>query len=391
LPDIGQISGADAAQSRLRTDGRYGSAGRDVFSDVRPSDRPQEPSGSEPPISGDIGIVIAVGDVDAGQVVYEGLRSAGPRVVLVGSATLALHELDGMHPALLVVDDELPLVRGIDLAGRVRSERSDADVILLTDDDLLIEIVGRLRVERVRCLQKPVDLERLRQAVSLSLRALTARRAGSAYDDLLAELEDQKSRFERRLKNLERRQASERPPPPTAPPPPVFASAAGSTAPPPVDASGAGSTAPPPRLTPVPSEAPAALPEDLHVLVVDDDPLVRRAIARKFRRQQVTLAENGVAATRALEQSRPDVIVSDLKMPEMDGLALAEEVKRRWPELADRIVFVSGTGSQIQRAELEAPLQPVLRKPVEGRQLESRIAEVLEKALNPPKGRKPGI
>jgi CheY-like chemotaxis protein len=133
------------------------------------------------------------------------------------------------------------------------------------------------------------------------------------------------------------------------------------------------------------------LPEDLHVLVVDDDPLVRRAIARKFRRQQVTLAENGVAATRALEQSRPDVIVSDLKMPEMDGLALAEEVKRRWPELADRIVFVSGTGSQIQRAELEAPLQPVLRKPVEGRQLESRIAEVLEKALIAPKGRKPAL
>jgi CheY-like chemotaxis protein len=329
--------------------------------------------------------VIAVGDVDAGQVVYEALRSAGPRVVLVASATLALHELDGMHPALLVVDDELPLVRGLDLAGRVRSERSDADVILLSDDDLVIEIVGRLRVERVRCLQKPVDLERLRQAVSLSLRALTARRAGSAYDDLLAELEDQKSRFERRLKNLERRQASDRPPAPTAPPPAPAAS-------------GAGSTAPPPLFTPVPSEAPtgpsefpARLPDDLHVLVVDDDPLVRRAIARKFRNQQVTLAENGLAATRALEHSRPDVIVSDLKMPEMDGLALAEEVKRRWPELADRIVFVSGTGSQIQRAELEAPLQPVLRKPVEGRQLESRIAEVLEKALITPKGRKPGL
>lgn len=359
---------------------------------MRSSDRPLEPSGSEPPISGDVGIVIAVGDVDAGQVVYEALRSAGPRVVLVASATLALHELDGMHPALLVVDDELPLVRGLDLAGRVRSERSDADVILLTDDDWVIEIVGRLRVERVRCLQKPVDLERLRQAVSVSLRALTARRAGSAYDDLLAELEDQKSRFERRLKNLERRQASDRPPAPTAPPPPLVAGSAGSTAPPPpMMVSAAGSTTPPPRLTPLPSEAPAGLPEDLHVLVVDDDPLVRRAIARKFRRQQVTLAENGVAATRALEQSRPDIIVSDLKMPEMDGLALAEEVKRRWPELADRIVFVSGTGSQIQRAELEAPLQPVLRKPVEGRQLESRIAEVLERALISPKGRKPGV
>jgi DNA-binding NtrC family response regulator len=319
-----------------------------------------------------VGIVVAVGDVAIGQVVYEALRRVSSRVVLVASATLALHELDSMHPALLVVDDELPLVRGLDLAGRVRSERSDADVILLTEDYGIIEIVGRLRVERVRCLQKPVDLERLRQAVVLSVRALTARRAGSAYDDLLTELEDQKSRFERRIKNLERRQASDRPPPP---------------APPTLAPSRMGSTAPPPRLlTPAPSEPPAPLPDDLHVLVVDDDPLVRRAIARKFSKQQVTLAENGVAATRALERSRPDVIVSDLKMPEMDGLALAEEVKRRWPELAERIVFVSGTGSQIQRAEQEAPSQRVLRKPVEGRQLESRIAEVLEKALLARKG-----
>jgi DNA-binding response OmpR family regulator len=317
--------------------------------------------------------VIAIGDIDVGQVVYETLRAASTRVVLVASATLALHELDSIRPALLVVDDELPLVSGLDLAGRVRSERSDADVILLTDDPLVVELVGRLRVERVRCLQKPIDLERLRQAVAQSLRALTARRAGSAYDDLLAELEDQKSRFERRLKNLERRQASSRPPPSTASP------SNAPTAPPP---------APQPSAAPGArsSEAPSSLPEDLHVLVVDDDPLVRRAIARKFRKQQVTLAENGVAATRALEHSRPDVIVSDLKMPEMDGLALAEEVKKRWPELADRIVFVSGTGSQIERAGLEAPSQPVLRKPVEGRQLESRIAEVLEKALLPRKG-----
>jgi DNA-binding response OmpR family regulator len=324
--------------------------------------------------------------VDFGQVVYDALCTASARVILVASATLALHELEELHPALLVVDDELPLVRGLDLAGRVRSERSDADVILLTDDDLVVELVGRLRVERVRCLQKPVDLERLRQAVALSLRGLAARRAGSAYDDLLAELEDQRSRFERRIKNLERRQASSRPPPSevaaTAPapatlpaPPPI--------APEPTAASVAPMSAAPATLRE--SEPGAKLPEDLRVLVVDDDPLVRRAIARRFKKQQVTLAENGVAATRALEQSQPDVIVSDLKMPEMDGLALAEEVKRRWPELADRIVFVSGTGSQIQRAEQEAPAQPVLRKPVEGRQLENRIFEVLEKALIPRK------
>jgi CheY-like chemotaxis protein len=312
--------------------------------------------------SAEPGILVAVGDVAAGEVIFDALSPLHPRVVLVASATLALRELDAMRPALLVVDDELPLVRGLDLAGRVRGERPDVEVILLTDDAGVIDLVDRLHVERIRVLQKPINLERLRQAAGVGLRALAGRRTSSAYDDLLAELEDQKARFERRIKNLERR-SSERPAPDPSTPPPAVS-------------------------TPPTASAPSAddgelneLPADLHVLVVDDDPLVRRAIARTFRRQHVTMAENGLAATRALERSRPDVIVSDLKMPEMDGLALAEEVKRRWPELADRIVFVSGTGSQIERAHLEAPSQPVLRKPVQGRQLEGRIAEVLEKAL----------
>lgn len=315
------------------------------------------------------GVVVAVGDVAAGQLVYEALQSVSPRIALVSSATEALREMDGVHPGLLVVDEELPLVRGLDLAGKVRSERSDVDVILLTEDETIASVVARLRVERIRCLPKPVDLERLRQAVSMSLRTLGQRRPGSAYDDLVAELEDQKARFERRIKNLERKQSSYPPPPD-----PVVAQQ-------PLPAH----TTAPPEARSQPAAGDAALPDDLHVLVVDDDPLVRRALARRLSKQQVTFAENGVAATRELERSRPDVIVSDLRMPEMDGLALAEEVKRRWPELADRIVFVSGTGSQIQRAEVEAPSQPVLRKPVEGSVLENRIAEVLEKAMLPRK------
>jgi DNA-binding NtrC family response regulator len=314
------------------------------------------------------GVVIAVGDVAVGQLVYEALESVSSRVILVSSATEALREMDAMRPGLLVVDDELPLVRGLDLAGKVRSERWDVDVILLTEDQTIASIVARLRVERIRCVPKPLDLERLRQAVSMSLRTLGQRRPGTAYDDLVAELEDQKSRFERRIKNLERKQSSHPPPPDRSAPP---AASAPNT--------------PPAAGQPAAVKQDAALPDDLHVLVVDDDPLVRRALARRLSKQQVTFAENGVAATRELERSRPDVIVSDLRMPEMDGLALAEEVKRRWPELADRIVFVSGTGSQILRAEVEAPSQPVLRKPVEGAVLENRIAEVLEKAMLPRK------
>jgi DNA-binding response OmpR family regulator len=300
----------------------------------------------------DVGIVIAIGDVDSGHVVHSALGPIAPDAVLVTSATEALRALEEMRPALLVVDDELPLVRGLDLAGRVRSERSDVEIILLTHDDLVISVVSRLRVERMRCIRKPFDLEKLRQAVGVSSRALL-QRGDSDYDDLAADLQEQKSHFERRIGQLERKLESEPPCPPDTPRP-----------------------EPPERRTPT-----RELPDDLRILVVDDDPAVRRALARALRKQQVVLAENGRAATRVLERSQPDVIVSDLRMPEMNGFELAEEIRQRWPELGDRILFVSGVGTLIRRAEAEAPTQPVLRKPVDGDELANRIAEVLERAM----------
>jgi DNA-binding response OmpR family regulator len=325
----------------------------------------------------DCAIVIAVGDVSAGELVYRALSTLSSHVVLISSATEALRELEPLHPAVLVVDDELPLVRGLDLAGRVRSERSDVEIILITADDAVVSLVSRLHVERLLCISKPFDLELLRRAVGVSLRTVIQAQPAPAYADLAAELEDQKSRFERRIKNLERKRPSTPAPAPTA------GDAAEDTAEDMAEAPirTAPSTRPPEPAFDADEAHRVHLPDDLHVLVVDDDPLVRRAMARTLSKQHVTLAENGLAATRALERSRPDVIVSDLRMPEMDGLAFAEEVRRRWPELSDRIVFVSGTGSQIARAEVEAPSQRVLRKPVAGALLESRIAEILEKAM----------
>jgi CheY-like chemotaxis protein len=103
-------------------------------------------------------------------------------------------------------------------------------------------------------------------------------------------------------------------------------------------------------------------------------------MARTFKQHHVTVAENGRAATLAIERSKPDIIISDLKMPEMDGIELAEEIKHRWPDLSSRIVFVSGTTSHMERARRVAPQQPLLTKPVSHKQLEARIAEVLEAA-----------
>jgi CheY-like chemotaxis protein len=67
-----------------------------------------------------------------------------------------------------------------------------------------------------------------------------------------------------------------------------------------------------------------------HILVVDDSPTERRRVGRLFEKgldsASISYAENGHVAFDSLQFVRPDLIVTDLRMPEMDGLGLVEKV-----------------------------------------------------------------
>jgi two-component system NtrC family sensor kinase len=80
------------------------------------------------------------------------------------------------------------------------------------------------------------------------------------------------------------------------------------------------------------------------VLVVDDEPEVAALLADVLAEDEhrVDTAASGVAALALLAEQRYDVILSDLRMPELDGPGLYREVGRRWPELARRFVFLTG-------------------------------------------------
>ncbi len=71
------------------------------------------------------------------------------------------------------------------------------------------------------------------------------------------------------------------------------------------------------------------------VLVVDDEPRMAEVIAMALRRGgfDCDLCHDGARALAALEERPADVVVSDRKMPGMDGLELLAEIHRRWPEL----------------------------------------------------------
>lgn len=98
-------------------------------------------------------------------------------------------------------------------------------------------------------------------------------------------------------------------------------------------------------LTHAPSTMPPPLTasRSLDVLVVDDDAFVARAIRRLLRpRHTVTLASGGAQALECLDRAKFDVVFCDVMMPNMTGMELHQEVKRRHPDMADRFVFITG-------------------------------------------------
>jgi response regulator RpfG family c-di-GMP phosphodiesterase len=70
------------------------------------------------------------------------------------------------------------------------------------------------------------------------------------------------------------------------------------------------------------------------VLCVDDEPGILSALRRLFRAKgfQVQLAQSGQAGLAMLEAQPFDLVISDMRMPEMDGVVFLEQVRLRWPD-----------------------------------------------------------
>lgn len=70
------------------------------------------------------------------------------------------------------------------------------------------------------------------------------------------------------------------------------------------------------------------------VLCIDDEPSILSALRRLFRARglQVKVAESGQAGLALLESEAFDLVISDMRMPEMDGVVFLEQVRQRWPD-----------------------------------------------------------
>jgi signal transduction histidine kinase/CheY-like chemotaxis protein len=102
-----------------------------------------------------------------------------------------------------------------------------------------------------------------------------------------------------------------------------------------------------------------------HALLVDDDPMVRRSVRQALDPigWKVTEAENGQVAVDALAAAKPDVIILDLMMPEMDGFELMHELRRRpaWQDIPV-VVITAKELTQEDRDRLNGGVERIIRK-----------------------------
>ena len=117
------------------------------------------------------------------------------------------------------------------------------------------------------------------------------------------------------------------------------------------------------------------------ILVVEDDPALRLVFERMLvaQKHDVTMAANGAAALRLLDTSSFDLVITDLVMPEVEGLQLLRELRKR--PLSPKVIAMSGGGRGSAKDYLEMASSfgaaATLAKPFTQKELAEAIARVL--------------
>jgi len=118
--------------------------------------------------------------------------------------------------------------------------------------------------------------------------------------------------------------------------------------------------------------------KDATVLIVDDEPDLLDIMADWFRREAhcVLIAANGKEALDAIEANQVDVVVSDVRMPVMDGIALLKNIKSR-DLYRSSVMFISGFTDMEPRESYDLGVEAVMAKPVERKDLMAVVTRVL--------------
>jgi CheY-like chemotaxis protein len=120
--------------------------------------------------------------------------------------------------------------------------------------------------------------------------------------------------------------------------------------------------------------------EQRSVLVVDDSALIRQVAAMSLTGPgwRVTAVESGEQAIDAAERDRPDAILLDVVMPDLDGPATLERLRAAEPTRDIPVVFLTARAEDDERRELrELGAAGVIAKPFDPAGLAGQVAETL--------------
>lgn len=119
--------------------------------------------------------------------------------------------------------------------------------------------------------------------------------------------------------------------------------------------------------------------ENIKILVAEDNPAVREFIVRAVQSLKVKVdsVADGQQALDALSKDKYDVLITDIVMPNVDGIALALKAVRQYPDL--KIVMISGYAQERMRAHnLDALVHRIIAKPFSLEEICEAVRDVIE-------------
>jgi putative two-component system response regulator len=117
-----------------------------------------------------------------------------------------------------------------------------------------------------------------------------------------------------------------------------------------------------------------------YCLIVDDEPRLRQVLVHLMRNDGFTCLEagNGEEALAQLETHTVTLVMSDLRMPKMDGLELLRRIRGRWPDVA--VVMITAVADvEVAVSCLAIGAMDYLTKPFHLEEVRARVAQALEK------------
>jgi two-component system cell cycle response regulator CpdR len=114
----------------------------------------------------------------------------------------------------------------------------------------------------------------------------------------------------------------------------------------------------------------------IRILLAEDEPAMRTYLGRALENAgfEVVAVDRGTAALPYLERERFDLLLSDIVMPEMDGIELAQRCAQVSPQT--KVMFITGFAAVTLKASREAPQARVLSKPFHLRDLVIEVQRI---------------